>query len=362
MRGNGIALAPRIEPLPQPTGDRPLWSVMIPAYNYAEYMRSTLDSVLSQDPGTAEMQVEVVDDCSTRDDPEAVTREVGAGRVAFYRQPRNLGIVGNFNDCIRRARGEWVHILHGDDSLRPGFYARARQAIRAHPEIGAWACRVIYMDEDGHWMGLSQLETRTPQVLRQEFVARLLVEQRLYFVGLLVRRSVYEELGAFRPELKLCLDWDMWKRIALHAPIFYDPEPLACFRLHSDSAYGSSVASGVSVADERRAIAIASAYLPAEPARCMRRAAFKAAALRAIRTAREQWRRGYRAAALRVLREALRCSTAPEVLARILLMIPFMMRRYAAPAPAPRPQPSAAPATTTGYAFRAGLGAPPTTA
>jgi glycosyltransferase involved in cell wall biosynthesis len=322
----GIAPAPRIEALP-PVTDRPLWSVMIPAYNYANYMRGTLRSVLDQDPGAAEMQIEVVDDCSIRDDPEAVTRELGRGRIGFHRQPHNLGIVGNFNDCIRRARGEWVHILHGDDLLRPGFYARARQAIRAHPEIGAWACRVIYMDEGGHWMGLSELETRGPQVLRQDFVARLLVEQRLYFVSLLVRRSVYERLGGFRPELPLCLDWDMWKRIALNTPIFYDPEPLACFRLHPVSAYANSVRTGQSVADERHAIDIAAAYVSPDRVASLKRAASKAAAVRAIRTARQQWRLGYRAAALRVVREALRCSVAPGVLARLLVSVPMALRR-----------------------------------
>ena len=51
---------------------RPLWSVMIPTFNCAKYLRQTLESVLVQDPGTEQMQIEVVDDCSTKDDPEAV--------------------------------------------------------------------------------------------------------------------------------------------------------------------------------------------------------------------------------------------------------------------------------------------------
>lgn len=318
--------APRIAPRPADVTDRPLWSVMIPCYNYAEYMRSTLRSVLCQDPGAAEMQIEVADDCSTSGDPEAVTREIGRGRVAFHRQPRNLGMVDNFNDCIRRARGEWVHILHSDDVVRPGFYAAARRAVLAHPEIGAWACRVIYMDPDGHWSALSELDARTPQVLGRDFASRLLIEQRLYFVGLLVRRSVYEQLGGFRPELKLCYDWDMWKRVALHAPIFYDPEPLSCYRLHPVSAYASWVRTGESVADERRSIEVACDYVSPHDAACVRREALKAAAVRASRTARQQWRLGYSAAALRVSREALRCSSAPSVMARLLLNVPLAMR------------------------------------
>ena len=52
---------------------RPLWSVMIPAYNCARYLRQSLESVLVQDLGPSHMQIEVVDDRSTEDDPEKLS-------------------------------------------------------------------------------------------------------------------------------------------------------------------------------------------------------------------------------------------------------------------------------------------------
>ena len=71
--------------------------------------------MLEQDPGLHEMQIEVVDDASTLDDPETVVREIGKGRVNFFRQSRNVGHTKNFETCLRRARGKVVHLLHGDD-------------------------------------------------------------------------------------------------------------------------------------------------------------------------------------------------------------------------------------------------------
>jgi GT2 family glycosyltransferase len=216
---------------------RPFWSIMVPIYNCPpHYLREALESVLRQDPGPDEMQIEVIDNCSTTGDPEAVVREVGGGRITFRRQSENVGMVANFNDCIRHATGHWVHILHGDDTVRPGFYARLRMGIARHPKAGAAFSRYILIDEDSQWTGLSEIEARAPGVLPEDFMRRQFLDQRIQFAALVVQRAVYEELGGFQPQLHACLDWDMWKRIALYKPIFYEPEPLACYRLHAAGA------------------------------------------------------------------------------------------------------------------------------
>src|SRR3954468_17323800 len=116
--------APHTNPLRVPHGpcipvltsqqDRPFFSVMIPTFNSTRFLRQTLESVLAQDPGPEIMEIVVVDNAST-DDPEAVVREVGGNRVRFVRQLENIGAIKNFNSCIARARGHWIHILHSDD-------------------------------------------------------------------------------------------------------------------------------------------------------------------------------------------------------------------------------------------------------
>ena len=307
---------PLVSPL-LPMAARPFWSVMIPIYNCRDdYLRETLGSVLRQDPGIADMQVEVLDNCSTTSDPQAVVREMGGGRIAFHRHTHNLGIAGNFNACIERARGHWVHILHGDDTVRPDFYNRTRAGITAHPDVAAALCRLLYMDEDGLWTGLSELESRAPGVLDDGFAWRQLLEQRIQFAAMVVRRSTYEEIGGFRSSLPHCMDWDMWKRIAVRKPVHYDPEPMACYRLHAAADSSRLIATGANVREERRSIEYSCADLPAEQAAMVRRAANKAAGLRATRRARHLWKQGLHAAAWHQVAESVRCSRTPAVLAR----------------------------------------------
>src|SRR5262245_44563206 len=98
---------PCINPVPDDV-ERPFWSVMIPTHNpNHHYLEQALNSVLKQDPGPQEMQIELIDDGSTDFDAEAFLHKMGVSRVSLYRQPQRLGIGGNWNTCLERARGYW---------------------------------------------------------------------------------------------------------------------------------------------------------------------------------------------------------------------------------------------------------------
>jgi GT2 family glycosyltransferase len=293
---------------------RPLWSVMIPTYNGEAYLRETLASVLAQDPGPDRMQIEVVDDASTEGDPEAVVRELGRGRVGFHRQPRNVGHVSNFNTCLERARGHLVHLLHGDDCVREGFYGKLQRLLEQHPEAGAAFCRVIVMDERGHWRHLNNLLQRQSGLLAESLrviASKLPVETP----SIVVRRAAYERLGGFDPRFRFCgEDLEMWVRVAAHYPVAYEPEPLALYRKHTRSLSGVSIRTGQNIRDAVLAIDTFAAYLPqAIVARATRRSKEKIA-LWALDLARLMTSRGDLVAARAQLREALRCSRSRPVL------------------------------------------------
>lgn len=315
---NSNIIGPSIDQVPVGT-PRPLLSVMIPVFNSADFMRETLASVLQQDPGPDVMEIEIVDNCSTEDDPESVAREIGGNRVRFYRQTQNVGAIENFNTCIRRARGEWVHILHADDTLMPGFYSHVRQAIAAHPQIGAVVCRHAFIDEDGTWLSLAEPQARAAGILDDDFVERQLTGQRLHFVGLTVRRSAYEQLGGFRQKFQHCTDWDMWNRIVLHERVFYDPEILACNRLHPASGTSHMIRTGANVREERLCVRTTCSQLPRRKAKRLYRQAMGVAAIRALRHVLQHWRKGDGATALCQLIEAFRCGLSAATIGVVYL-------------------------------------------
>lgn len=300
-----------IEPPPENI-ERPLWSVMIPTYNCASYLREALASVLAQDPGPERMQIEVVDDCSG-DHPEAVVAEVAGSRVAFHRQPGNVGHVANFNTCIERSRGHLVHILHGDDAVRDGFYAAMEQPFDEHPEIGGAFCRYIAMDSAGNWQTVAALEPDGRGVL-EGWLQHIAVGQRLQTPCMVVRRSVYEQLRGFDSRLSHCEDWEMWTRIAAVFPVYYEPEPLALYRVHDRSSSAKSRSSGENVVDLCRAIEINRSVLPRDEAERLTAQALEVTAATAIRRACRMLYTDDEDTARAQVRQALRVSRAPSVL------------------------------------------------
>jgi Glycosyl transferase family 2 len=301
-----------------PGTPRPKWSVMIPTYNCAAFLHETLESVLGQDLGPEMMQIEVVDDCSTQDDPAAAVAELGHGRVDFYRQPYNLGHIGNFNACLQRARGQLIHLLHGDDCVRDGFYSVMQRAFDANPDVGAAFCRYLSMDEHGHWQTIGPLEQDESGVLEQ-WLERIATGQRLQPPAMVVRRDVYEQLGGFDRRIRFYgEDWEMWVRIAAHYPVWYEVKPLAVYRVGSPSLTSRSLHTGENVADLRTVIAINKQVLPGDCAQILSQKAREACALAAIRRAGRMLHKGYLRYPWVQIVQALRCYISPEVFFRIL--------------------------------------------
>jgi glycosyltransferase involved in cell wall biosynthesis len=279
---------PAIAPLAGPADAIP-WSVMIPVYNCGPYLRETLLSVLDQDPGEAVMQIEVCDDASTEGRTEELVKEVGRGRIGYFRQPFNVGHIRNFETCLNRSRGVLVHLLHGDDRVKRGFYEKMSAFYRAHPEAGAAFCRNVVHDEyDGsEWTSDEELPRAG---ILEGWLERLAAEQRIVTPAMTVRRRVYEDLGSFYG-VYYCEDWEMWLRIASRYPVGFVPEVLAEYRVRKGSNSDRCFLSGDNLRDIRWLIRLTRKYFTEEQWKAVAAAAGRNYARFALDTARKIWER-----------------------------------------------------------------------
>lgn len=254
----GALSPPRIAFRPVSESDtRPLWSVMIPTFNCANYLRATLQSVLSQAPGPEIMQIEVVDDCSTKDDPERVVREIAGDRVLFYRRPENGGANANFNTCIERSRGELIHILHGDDWVADCFYQEMGALADLHRDAAILACRCFYVDHEGVILNVSPRARSLEQPSRS--AADFYYSPVFHFPGVVIRRNFYERYGGYIPELVHASDNEMWARAWFYGTGVMVPHVWSYYRTFSENDTSRLMRTAENLRDLQRLNAVLSA-------------------------------------------------------------------------------------------------------
>jgi glycosyltransferase involved in cell wall biosynthesis len=112
----------------------PRISFAIPYYDNPGYLAEAVASIRAQTVDDWELMV--VDDCGPQPARELV-ESLGDPRVSYVRNEVNLGLSGNWNECVRLAKAPWVTLVHADDRLLPRYAERVLAAAQARPGLAA---------------------------------------------------------------------------------------------------------------------------------------------------------------------------------------------------------------------------------
>jgi glycosyltransferase involved in cell wall biosynthesis len=200
-------------------------SVIIPAYNYAQYLPMAIDSALGQ--SCQSLEVIVVDDGST-DQTRAVVAAYG-DRVRYIYQA-NAGLSAARNTGIQNATHPFLILLDADDQLLP---ERAASGLRQFDQLpsafGVVACLAKKVDGAGRELPQNPGHHELTGELT---AADMLLRTRFSPSAAMVRREVFARCGMFDPALRSSEDRDMWIRAAQGWRIFLQSERLALIRKH----------------------------------------------------------------------------------------------------------------------------------
>lgn len=225
-------------------------SICVPAYNMARYLPRTLESVLSQEYGDFELVI--CDDGSTDRTPE-ICHSYDDPRIRYIRLPGKSGQAGNFNRCLREARGEYFTILHADDYFLPGFIADRVARLDADREAGFVFGAVRVVDaEDGVVNASSGRWAEDRRFARGELLESLLFGCIVCPPSMMVRRACAEIVGEFRTDYTWGHDWEWALRLAEHCGAIYASQPLAAYRVHDGSGTAEILSASKNGPQERR--------------------------------------------------------------------------------------------------------------
>lgn len=123
-----------------------LCSIMIPVYNGKNFVKSAIESALAQ--GECVAEVVVVDNCST-DGTWEYLQTLKYEKLRLHRNPHNLGLFGNFNQCLKLAQSPFLLTLCVDDRLYPRSLDEPIRIMAEHPDLALVNCYGNAVDEDG---------------------------------------------------------------------------------------------------------------------------------------------------------------------------------------------------------------------
>lgn len=201
----------------------PLVSIVTPTYNQADYLAETIESVLAQDYPNIEYIV--LDDGSTDGTPEILKRY--DGRIRHERH-ENIGQANTLNKGWAMARGTYIGYLSSDDLLYPSAVRKLVDRIDRDSFI-------VCTFPDADLINSHSLVIKK-NVCQHFDLVEIVVRQSCYIgPGALFRKSAFEVIGGWRPELTLAPDREFWIRLAAEGRFAMYDEVLAGYRMHPRS-------------------------------------------------------------------------------------------------------------------------------
>ena len=218
------------------------FSIIIPLYNKAPYVKKALESVFAQTYIDYEMIV--VDDGSTDDscaiadkivreamgnglwaiDEETNCQSPIANRLMLLKQ-QNQGVSAARNNGVAQAQGDYIAFLDADDWWEPTYLERMAQLIEDYPEAGLYACNYVYYKPGKTHVALD-IPTGYINYPKAYYESGAMP---VTSITAIMPRTVFDEMGGFPVGIKLGEDFLLWAKTAMHYPVAFLNEALAWY-------------------------------------------------------------------------------------------------------------------------------------
>lgn len=211
----------------------PKISIIIPLYNKALYVEHCLQTVASQ--SFTDWECIIVNDGSTDNSAHLVESWLAqnpqsAPHYTQYTQ-KNAGVAAARNYGVAQSSGEYITFLDADDWWKPSFLEKMVRFAEQNPEAGLWTCNYIIYKT-------GNIRTGVRDVVYQSKGSNVINYPKSYYLGygmpvwtgaVMMRRSVFDEMGGFPVGIRLGEDFLLWSKIALRYSMAFLDEPLAYY-------------------------------------------------------------------------------------------------------------------------------------
>lgn len=231
----------------------PLVSICLPNLNNRLFLEERVETIFAQTYRNWEL---IVSDNYSEDGAweffESVARK--DSRVLIARAPRE-GLYPNWNNCLRRASGDYVYVATSDDTMSPDCLEKMVDALERHRDCDLAHCPLVIIDEDGRtladpwWPRLTLFGRTSGPMLSRPHIRRAPLDGLLPLTGefvyfsitqLLMRRSLFSRTGEFLSRWGSVGDFNWYMKAGLVTNTIHVPSTWATLRMHAKTATASA--------------------------------------------------------------------------------------------------------------------------
>jgi glycosyltransferase involved in cell wall biosynthesis len=228
-------------------GDPLTFSVGIPAFNQAEFLTETIESLLHQTRPPDEIVVS--DHYSTDHTAEII--EKYRGHVRGVQPPEGCDVSGQWRFTLSQLQGDWVTLFSSDDVARPKFCeVLLRGAARREDAVlvrAGWE----NIDISGAVLSAQYLLSVKAVTLPPETILEQRHGPKASFAAFAVKRDVLERSGGYPVAMESFGDWPMFMQLAPFGSFIYENELIAGYRVgHDGNKFRKRI--GMWIRDEQR--------------------------------------------------------------------------------------------------------------
>lgn len=211
----------------------PFISVILPVYNGQEYLAASLDSLCHQADASS-LDIIAVDDGSTDNTIPILKSYQDRLPLRVVEQARAGNWVAGVNKGLDLAVGDYVSILHQDDTWAPDRLATLREWTCRQGDVDVFLNPSLYIDRGGRSLGLwsCPLPRHGRPLAPAEWFPPLMVQNFISMPAPVIRRATLLRLPRMDESVIYTADWKLWLTVASTCPVVYIPRPLTSFRIH----------------------------------------------------------------------------------------------------------------------------------
>jgi len=234
------------------TGKLPLVSVIIPNYNYAEYLDVRIQSILNQT--YPNFEVIILDDKSTDESLKVISKYEDNPHIrGIYVNECNSGnVFQQWKMGIQLAKGDVVWIAESDDYCEPSMLRILIDEWVKVPNAAAAHVGYVIVDEDSNVISKSK-EGRT-RIIDGKHFARTRMARFCSFrnaSGAIFRKDFAIQLSDEYTSLKSVGDYLFWAQLCSFGKVIEIHKNLTYFRVHSHSVTSNNYSKGITALEDR---------------------------------------------------------------------------------------------------------------